>query len=451
MKKYKLRCLIFLSLFSPLLLLATQKIVVTGVVLAPNKEPVANVNIFIEKTETGTITNAQGWFSLEIPVQKTILNISHVAFVSQTIEISQKESEQALQEGTFFVKIILEPQIQTLKVVEVVDGKIQIAYNDAKKWILDYVLIGEDEILLLLLYKNKKYLQLINHLHETIAVTSVDYKYRHLYKGCSGDTYLISNNDACQIFLMDDQFYLVYHVAKEKFINTIEKIMVVTSHAVYLKETSLQNQKIDYYKIDTINKSTTLLYTIFNQLVSELQRERYELYEELITTGEGTDMSLNVSASSMREDPKSDNRKAQAIRMSFAYNEYILSQEPYNPLFEINNELCLFNHIDGELVKFSLEGEQTDKIKINYHIDNEWNKKIIVNEEKTRCFLIFSHSGKTVLKELNIDTGTIIQEYKIERHIYPEKISVRKDKIYYLAKDIYQNEDKSHIWMQYLD
>jgi hypothetical protein len=359
--------------------------------------------------------------------------------------------EQALQDGSFFVEIILEPKIQTLSVVEITDGKVVIAYNDTKKWILDYVLIGEDEILLLLIDKNKKYLQLINHLHETIAITPINNKYRHLYKGCLGNIYLVSDNDVCQIFLIENKFYLMYHVLKDYFFNTIGKTMETTSHYLYLKEISSQNQKIAYYKIDTINKSKTLLYTIYNQLISDLQIERQELYKDLAKLGEGTDMSLSVSASSMRENPKSLNQKAQSIRMSFAFNEYILSQEPYLPLFQINDELCLFNHINGELVKFSLTGELICKIKINYHLDDGWDKEIIVNEEKTRCFAKFTRNGESSLVEINPNTGKMMGKYVLEVHAFPTKIKVRGNEIYYLSKDYFEGEQKYFLWKQKLE
>jgi hypothetical protein len=428
-----------------------QTITIFGYVHDVNNNPIEMVNIVIENSSQGTTSDQNGIFKLPVSKDPLKMIFSHVSYKKQELKITKSALEEALATGILTLDILMESNVKMLPPVSISDSKIQMAYRNKKSWILDYALIGEDEILLLLINKNRKYLQLINYLHEKIAVTPVDYKYRDLYKGCFGDIHLLSNNDACQIFLMDDKFYLMHHIPKDEFINTIEKTMVATSHYLYLKEASPQNQNIAYYKIDTINKSKTLLYTITNQLVSELQREQQEIYNDLISVGEGTDMSLSVSASSMREIAKSTNQEAQAIRMNFAYTTYRLFQEPYLPLFQINDELCLFNHIDGELVKFSLTGEQTGKIKINYHLDDGWNKEIIVNEEKTRCFAKFIHNGKTSLAEISLNTGQTTEKYVLEVHAFPTKIKVRGNEIYYLSKDYFEGEEKYFLWKQKLE
>ena len=157
-------------------------------------------------------------------------------------------------------------------------------------------------------------------------------------------------------------------------------------------------------------------------------------------------MSLNISASSTSDQPKP--LAIRAILRSIIFNEYLLSQEPYVPLFQINDELCLFNHIDGELVTFSLRGERMDEIKINYQMDNGWDKEIIVNEEKTRCFAKFTRNGETSLVEINPDTGQTMGSYVLEVHAFPTKIRVRGNEIYYLCKDYFEGETKYFLWKQ---
>ena len=424
-----------------------QNIRVAGKITAANGTGIAGVHIFDSIAKSGTTSDINGVFSLTIPKKVTKLRFSHIAFNTQYILLTKDD----IATNTIWLDMVLTQKIMELPLLEISDTKVEIAYKNSKQWILDYEPVGADEFLLLLIEKNKKYLQLVNSNHKIVAVTPVDYKYRRLYKGCFGDIHLLSDNDACQIFLMDDKFYLMHHILADEFANTIEKTMVATDHYLYLKETSPQNHQIAYYKIDTINKSKTLLYTIINQLEIELQKEQLELYKDLINTGEGTDMSSNISASSMRDTPKSENREAQAIRKSFLYNEYLLSQEPYIPLFQINDELCLFNHIDSELVRFSLTGEQTHKTKINYHTDDGWDKEIIVNEEKTHCFAKFTRNGETSLVEINPNTGQMMGRYVLEVHAFPTKIKVRGNEIYYMSKDYFEGEQKYFLWRQKME
>lgn len=80
---------------------------VTGVVTdAASGEPLIGVTITIEGTKTGTVTDASGKFSIEVPTQNTILDFSYLGYVAQkfsytgqsTIEVKLENDVKKLDE-----------------------------------------------------------------------------------------------------------------------------------------------------------------------------------------------------------------------------------------------------------------------------------------------------------------------------------------------------------------
>jgi len=63
----------------------------TGVVKDRSGEPVIGASIIIQETKTGTITDLDGRFSLEVP-QSATLNISYIGFLTQTIPTANRAS-----------------------------------------------------------------------------------------------------------------------------------------------------------------------------------------------------------------------------------------------------------------------------------------------------------------------------------------------------------------------
>lgn len=425
-----------------------QQIMVCGIATDEEKAPVANINVVDQNGRMGVSTNEWGFFTLEIAKQTTVLEFSHVAFETKRVEISKSALRNA--GDTLWISVEMRHKIRELDIAEIANDNVRIAHENPKQWILDYELIGENEILLLLIEKNRRFVQLIAP-DGDVAKSPVEYKHNKLYKGCFGNIHLLSNHAASQLFLMDDEFILAYEKSIEDFVDVVERIVLATPYHIYQKEVFLRDQKVVYHQIDTTNQSKTVFYDITDRIGKELQREQMNLMKDLIALGEGTDMSMNNSASSKSPIAKSDNREAQVVRMSYAMHEYTLSQEPYAPLIRLGDNLYLFNHIQDKIVIFDLLGNQISETVISYHKENQWDGKIIVNEERDRCFALFSNNGRTTLKELNPDNGKFINEYTLQRHSYPKKISVRGGQIFYLARDYYQGEERYFLWKQEME
>lgn len=81
-----------------------QKSIITGLVLDENYLPLAGVNISVKDSNTGTVSDSDGKFSIEVPSKDTELILSYVGYVTQKVKacksmkIPMKENIHKLKE-----------------------------------------------------------------------------------------------------------------------------------------------------------------------------------------------------------------------------------------------------------------------------------------------------------------------------------------------------------------
>jgi hypothetical protein len=449
--------LLFLSLiFIQAVCLYSQEMTVTGFVMDEAGVPVSNVHILCETSRRGTVSDDAGWFSLNLPEQPTILSLSHIAFFSKQVDITQEIIAQGKRTGEIDLGIVLKQKTQILSAVEITDGKVTLAYEDAKKWILDYAFIGRDEILFLMIEKNKKYIQLIDTDNKSVAKKQIDGKYSGFHKDCFGNVFLKSENEVCQVFLQDNNnFLLEYQIPMEIFLNTIDKVVAITPNNLYIRDLFIRDQDIIYYKIDTLSKKSTMLYSVLDETGEKLQTHKKDLtkaqkqYNEVLW--EEIEMALARLAPigvfiAMLERSNKDTENY------LTFYDYLLSQSPYSPLLKINDMLYIFDHINGKIVMYDPNGNFIKEVEISYYKTQNYGKEIIVDEEKTTVFIKFLNNGYVTLRQINPDTGNFTgNDIVLEKHTYPKQIKIQGDYIYYLARDYFQDENKYFLWKQHLE
>lgn len=78
-----------------------QTQIVTGIITDKTGEPVIGANIVVKGTTNGTISGMDGRFSLEIPNNNAVLQVSYIGYLNQTITVgNQKELNIRLVEDT---------------------------------------------------------------------------------------------------------------------------------------------------------------------------------------------------------------------------------------------------------------------------------------------------------------------------------------------------------------
>lgn len=81
-----------LSLMLPYSVFSQHAIVISGTVTDVNNEPLIGVNVAIEKSNTGTITDINGKFTLTVSSASTGIEVSYVGYKKQTVTIGNKRN-----------------------------------------------------------------------------------------------------------------------------------------------------------------------------------------------------------------------------------------------------------------------------------------------------------------------------------------------------------------------
>jgi TonB-linked SusC/RagA family outer membrane protein len=102
--------LIFTLLLAALAVQAQNRILKGVVIDGVSKEPMPGVSILISGTNSGTATDVEGKFTLNVPESGANVIISYVGFVKQTIDVANRGS----------LTVVLEPDVKALEDVVVV-------------------------------------------------------------------------------------------------------------------------------------------------------------------------------------------------------------------------------------------------------------------------------------------------------------------------------------------
>lgn len=76
----------------PIATSVNQERKVTGKIIDESGEPIIGANVVVKGSTIGTITNVNGEFSIQIPSDKSILEISYIGYKSQEISVNKQKS-----------------------------------------------------------------------------------------------------------------------------------------------------------------------------------------------------------------------------------------------------------------------------------------------------------------------------------------------------------------------
>lgn len=123
-------------------------------------------------------------------------------------------------------------------------------------------------------------------------------------------------------------------------------------------------------------------------------------------------------------------------RKYFQWAEYynqIASIPIYNPLVFVRDSIYIFDFYKNKLVVFNETGRYNRECKINFHNEIKL-EEICLDTYKKKVYAVSSDNGLFSLNIINLNTGKINNTFKIENHLYPQKIKIRNNFVYFLDK-----------------
>jgi len=440
-----------------------QNIQIFGKIISTDSIPVPNASITNDKTGAGTTSDKDGLFKFTVPMQKTTLSFSHVSYNEKKIILNETTLQDAKEQGVLYIDVVMEKRVRELVPVTITDSKVEIAWENPKQWILDYELVGEDELLLLLVEKNKTHLQLGNDKQKSISKIVVGNAYEELFKDCFETIHLLSTDSTCQVFLSNANLILAYQASRKDFDAFIFPSVINSDNYLYTKVLSRHNQLITYNKINKETKNSDIFVTNYQEeqsyfnasYVGTIVAKFVECNPHATPNSIAAFRFALVNSKDMAEFIGTFNMlgdvDATCVVHICSFYKNILEKPPYSMLAKINDSIFFFDHLNNKIQKFDIDGNHVSDKEISYHKAKGWAKEIIINKEHTRCFAKFVNDGITTLREINPNTGELMGEIVLKRHVFLSNIKVRGDYIYYLCRDYYKDNDKYFLWKQRME
>lgn len=108
----------------------------------------------------------------------------------------------------------------------------------------------------------------------------------------------------------------------------------------------------------------------------------------------------------------------------------------YAPMFVKNDTICVFDHYADTLFLYNKKMQLIGANKIDYHHPKnwkEWDRQLHQDEITGEIYARFEKGGYYTLKKIDIATGKIVGEYKIDNP-WVKHIRIRNGDVYYIYR-----------------
>lgn len=390
-----------------------------GVILDEHETRISEACISDDKGMLIDITNYEGVFQIPLN-RKYNITISHPRFKKATVPVDPKDFE--LIDGKYYAIFMMED-----KTTDSIDYQDTIA---RKEYVVDYK-VSKYGVFMIKTDGIHSKLQQISYRNKVLASQSIDIRFNQVFIDALNGIHIYSNDSSYNVYSDGAKISLNKGHDLNYFISHIMSLSAVTdSIAVsYLKY--YYGQSIDYIRTNLNTKYQDILCTIDSETAK---------YEGSSAVGELAEnrrfwRSLGYNIYSTRKSTDDD------LKKRLTHKELLTLKEVYAPIFNIDNNLYVFDFPNDFIVNYNHLGSYTGNTEIVFHIshgraskfyDNPFDNNIIFDPVKKECWAQFRENGKVTLKKIDVKKGKVIGEYAIEKHDNPLNIQIYNGIVYYM-------------------
>lgn len=403
-----------------------QRLLVTGkIISAADSTPVDGAVINCKSLSRYTHTNAVGRYAILLDrKQGLVLDVRHPSFEHKTITITGAMLN-ANPGDTIRIDIVLQPKSNELREFVVKSGP-DTVFGNWKFYVEDFMFTDDGRMVLLTFEKSLKSakVMLADQDQKILSTFDVPVEAKELYRDYQGFINVMCVDSAFRIrIILPAQIFLValpYQDfcdrmlpcvdtcgGKILFTNYVEQYPAFSYFAYDPKDTTVQRVR------DVIDGPLLKQYNWeFDYLKPKdrLYARKMEMY---------TGIDRRIIAATMTGFPNS-----------------IYYTPLYAPMFVKNDTVCVFDHYADTLFLYDRNMKLIGANKIDYHHPKnwkEWDRQIHQDEITGELYARFEKGGYYTLKRIDIATGKISGEYKIENP-WVKHIRIRNGDAFYIYR-----------------
>lgn len=372
---------------------------------AETNQPIENAQIYFENSKITTISDKNGFYSINIINVPSNLIISHVSYEKREILIKTSVTQK--------IDIELINKINSLPIVTISSPSPKKVLNSESFIVEDYNFIDTNIIILGHYPTKKPELILIATNGDTICKKTIYETTEKLFKDCFDNVHLITENNAYQVFVEEKTINLIHQISIKDFEKFISPCIEKLNNLYVFKEYFYNNQILMYYT-KTENSEEKKLEVIADQKALRIlsDKDRFE------------SMGKKFSESDLR------------------FEEMFFYDPIYCPIFKINNSLIIFNFVDSKIMKYNSTGDYISSINFTFNKQKNWKEQMAYDEIKNKTYSIFIKNGIISLKEIDLNTGELANNISIPNFPFIEKIKVNNGNVYFIYHNLIKEQNR---------
>lgn len=394
------------------------------------------VNIYIDKTNTGTVTDTDGNYFLRIYKQPPfIIYYSHVGYETISKIISENIWRDSLVSD---VTLKISPSVlptHTVKAHATPDTIFaSIEYNVA-----DFEFYKDK--LILLTYKNKiekdAEVILADEKSTIICSKKVMFEAKELFRDYQGNINVICRDTVFRISVKRDEIFFL-SVDFKDFNELIRPCIDTIENNIIFSDYNSGYPAFSYYSFSAEKRE---VFSIRNIIDKPLMREfRFEYY--FLPPKE------KLKARRFAIQHNTDKHMVAAAMTGFQRSFYYTPL--YAPLYVINDSILIFDHYENKLYYYNEYNEPVDSIAINYHRlkEEKWEKNLLKDDYNNKIYSIYTKNGFYYLKKIDLSTGKIEFSFKLH-HKYADNVKVKNDCVYYIYRP-FESLQKKFLYREFI-
>ena len=405
--------------------------IVKGKVVNEAGLPVQNAVVKLGIRDTRT--NSSGFFivkNIEFPAQLTVKHSLYKEYQDMIVHPDKWKD-------TVRIFIEMTGKEKELEEVTVSAEKIFWVYPRKQANVLDFIIQPDNEIMLCCRDEDNYFLRSLDAQGEKINETRIRKNPQELYQDCMESIHLVYSDSIYETALINNSIGFFQARATLELFKLLKSCVYKDDNNLIKYTYSDINQRIEYTSINIQTKSARTIYVGENRVHNRGLRD-------FIADNNVSDEQLFHTL-----DPE----LIRIVRSKWAKRklyEQVLTLPVYIPLFEVNDSLIIFDHLNDSAVVFTKEGTLVRSFPIFYQYFPGWENELITNLEKTKIYARYEHEGIATLREINPTNGKTEHIVRLEKHVFPKHIQIYSNYIYYIYKD-YLDLNMHYIFKQRLE
>lgn len=432
----------------------------TGILLAQQNDSI--IVVFTISDQNGVsvpdvwLTINQGIFAQDVvsnELGKAICKVEKYGEIKTTFTHTYytklttiEEIHENTQLDTIYFKVTL-TSIKSLNLAEVkvnAPGVPEIVYSSKLNSVQDFEILDQNNIVLLTYPKRLKkssQLLLYNPLGSVKDSIEIEKEAIELIRDYEGHLYLIHTNGCMRIFVSEDKLDLL-DISLLYLKRYLMPIVGVSESKMYFSTYDKLYPSFDYYFYNVIDST----YTKFASVIDDEMMEMYRAEYRFADMNNPIDTRRKLEAKNYELSTGID---AEVYYGRKYFTQSVYYEPPFGPMFQLNDNLYLFDYHCDSLKVFNTEGILLSKVSITHDHNerrNGWQKRLIMDPVLKTIYALYERAGFSYLNAINLSNGKLRSPIKLNNR-YAEGIQVYNGYIYYVYRP-FESYQKKYFWRE---